>query len=78
MRKAEVAVAFGQSSSAAADAIAHDAQLLHKLSPAMFVEGGAVPIWRTGKIIGAIGVSGAAGVPIGQGDEVCALSGIRG
>ena len=78
MRKAEVALAFGRPSSAAALAVAQDPALLARVSSAMFVEGGAVPIRRGGRIIGAIGVSGAAGVPIGHADEVCASAALRG
>ena len=48
-----------------------------KVTPAMFVEGGALPIRRGGKVIGAIGVSGAAGKIIGRQDEICAAAGLR-
>jgi uncharacterized protein GlcG (DUF336 family) len=78
MRKAEVSVVFGMSSAHARDAIAKEPALLKRVTPAMFVEGGALPIWRFGKLIGAIGVSGAAGTPIGHQDEVCAMAGLRG
>jgi uncharacterized protein GlcG (DUF336 family) len=77
MRKAEVAVTFGMPSSEAHARVAADAQLLKRVTPAMFVEGGAVPILRGGKVIGAVGVSGAAGTVIGQQDEVCAQAGLR-
>jgi uncharacterized protein GlcG (DUF336 family) len=40
------------------------------------VEGGALPIMVGGEVIGAIGVSGAAGSPIGHQDEVCAQAGL--
>jgi uncharacterized protein GlcG (DUF336 family) len=43
----------------------------------MFVEGGALPILEKGQVIGAIGVSGAAGAPIGHQDEVCAAAGLE-
>ena len=78
MRKTGVAIAFAQPSSQVAEAIAKDPALMAKVTPAMFVEGGAVPIRRGGRIIGAIGVSGAAGVPIGHQDEVCARAGLAG
>jgi uncharacterized protein GlcG (DUF336 family) len=42
----------------------------------MFVEGGGLPIVVGGETIGAIGVSGAAGTPIGHQDEVCAQAGL--
>jgi len=76
MRKALAAIAFNTSSSAAHDAVTHDSSLLAKVSPAMFVEGGALPIVVGGETIGAIGVSGAAGTPIGHQDEVCAQAGL--
>jgi len=77
MRKAEVAVVFGRPSAAARDAIAKDPALLKRVTPAMFVEGGGVPIMRGGRLIGAVAVSGAAGMPIGHQDEVCAAAGLR-
>ena len=77
MRKAEAALAFARPSSAVGAAVAADAGLMAKVSPAMFVEGGALPIMRGGQVIGAIGVSGAAGKIIGHQDEVCAAAGLR-
>lgn len=75
-RKAIVTLAFGGlPSSAASSMLQSDKSALARVSPPMFVEGGAVPLWRGGKLIGAIGVSGAAGMPIGHRDEVCALAG---
>ena len=74
MRKAEVALAFGEASSAAQAAVLKDPSLASKVTPAMFVEGGAVPLRRGGRVIGAIGVSGAMGAPIGHADEVCAAA----
>jgi uncharacterized protein GlcG (DUF336 family) len=76
MRKALAALAFKTASSAAHDAVANDSRLLGRVSPAMFVEGGALPIVVGGEVIGAIGVSGAAGSPIGHQDEVCAQAGL--
>jgi uncharacterized protein GlcG (DUF336 family) len=78
MRKAEVAVTFGRSSAQVAEAVARDPAMLSRVTQAMFVEGGAVPILRGGRVVGALGVSGAAGMPIGRQDELCALSGVRG
>jgi uncharacterized protein GlcG (DUF336 family) len=76
MRKALAALAFKSASSAAHDAVSKDNSLLARVTPAMFVEGGALPIVDQTEVIGAIGVSGAAGTPIGHQDEVCAQAGI--
>ena len=75
MRKALVALAFAAPSSTAREAIGRDPALLKKVTPAMFVEGGAVPLRSHGVLVGAIGVSGAAGSPIGAQDERCAAAG---
>jgi len=77
MRKTSVVIAFGEKSSDVRNMLLTDKTQMAKVTPAMFVEGGAVPIMRDGKLIGAIGVSGAAGIPIGHNDEVCALSGLK-
>jgi len=78
MRKAEVALAFDEPSSAAQAQLLKDPSLAGRVTPAMFMEGGAVPI-RVGKrTIGAIGVSGAMGAPIGRADEDCAQQGVIG
>ncbi|MDE2596214.1 MAG: heme-binding protein [Sphingomonadales bacterium] len=77
MRKTEVVRGFAMASSAASAAVGRDPALKAKVTPAMFVEGGALPILRGGRLIGAIGVSGAAGIPIGHNDEVCAAAGLR-
>ncbi len=75
MRKALAALTFAAPSSKVHDALNADPTQLGKVTPAMFVEGGAVPLMAKGKVIGAIGVSGAAGFPIGRQDEVCAAAG---
>ncbi len=75
MRKALVALAFAAPSSQARESIGRDPARLGKVTPAMFVEGGAVPLRAHGTLIGAIGVSGAAGAPIGAQDERCAAAG---
>ena len=72
MRKAQVAVAFGMPSSAARDSVARDPAQLAKVTPVMFVEGGAVPFYLAGELMGAVAVSGAAGPVIGAADEACA------
>ncbi len=72
MRKALVAREFGVPSSQAATMIEADPAQLERVTPAMFVVGGGVPIIRDGELIGALGVSGAAGQVIGQQDEACA------
>jgi uncharacterized protein GlcG (DUF336 family) len=77
MRKALTALAFDRPSSEAAEAVSKDKAMLARIKPNMFVMGGAVPIIVDHATIGAIGVSGAAGVPFGHQDEVCALAGLR-
>jgi uncharacterized protein GlcG (DUF336 family) len=76
-RKALTALAFAMPSSQAAEAVAADKALLGRVTPNMFVMGGALPIVVDHATVGAIGVSGAAGVPFGHQDEVCALAGLR-
>ena len=77
MRKALTALAFESPSAQAADAIESDKRLLARVKPNMFVMGGALPIVVDHVTIGAIGVSGAAGVPFGHLDETCAAAGLR-
>lgn len=77
MRKAITALAFQMPSSQADTEVHQDKSLLKRVTPAMFVEGGALPIMVNGQVIGAIGVSGAAGTPIGHQDEVCAAAGLK-
>lgn len=72
MRKAEGALVFDRPSSQLAAFLAGGTIAMDKVTPAMFIEGGAVPIRRGGRVIGAIGVSGAEGMPIGRRDEACA------
>src|SRR5208282_1228420 len=76
MRKALTALALDMPSSKAGDLLPADKSLLARLTPAMFVMGGALPIKAGPMTIGAIGVSGAAGVPFGHADEICAAAGI--
>ena len=76
MRKALAALAFKMPSGAASERVAKDPALLALVKPNMFVEPGALPIKVGGETIGAIGVSGAAGTPIGLQDEVCAAAGL--
>jgi uncharacterized protein GlcG (DUF336 family) len=77
MRKAITALAFQMPSSQADAEVHQDKSLLKRVTPAMFVEGGALPILEKGQVIVAIGVSGAAGAPIGHQDEVCAAAGLE-
>jgi len=77
MRKALTAAAFEMPSSQANELVPKDKTLLARVTPNMFVEGGALPIVVGGRTIGAIGVSGAAGTPIGHQDEVCAAAGLQ-
>lgn len=72
MRKALVALEFRMPSSEVHELISRQPKNLARITPPMFVEGGAMPLFRDGKIIGAIGVSGAAGKVIGRQDEICA------
>lgn len=76
MRKALTALAFEMPSAKAADRITSDDALLARVKPNMFVMGGALPIIVKHETIGAIGVSGAAGVPFGHQDELCASEGL--
>jgi uncharacterized protein GlcG (DUF336 family) len=77
MRKALTALTFSMPSSKAAEAVPKDGALLARVTPNMFVEGGALPIVDGQETIGAIGVSGAGGAPIGHQDEMCAEAGLR-
>jgi uncharacterized protein GlcG (DUF336 family) len=74
MRKALTALRFEIPSSQANELIPKDPELLARVTPNMFVAGGAVPIMRKGEAIGAIGVSGAGRA---GGDEACAIAGLR-
>jgi uncharacterized protein GlcG (DUF336 family) len=76
MRKALTALATEMPSAKAADLVAGDKALLARIKPNMFVMGGALPIVVNRETIGAIGVSGAAGMPFGHQDELCAASGL--
>jgi uncharacterized protein GlcG (DUF336 family) len=77
MRKALTALKFKMASSRANEVVPKDPALLAQVTPNMFVEGGALPIVVANDIVGAIGVSGAGGAPIGHQDEVCAAAGLR-
>jgi uncharacterized protein GlcG (DUF336 family) len=77
MRKALTALKFKMPSSRANTVVPNDPALLAQVTPNMFVEGGALPIVVAHEIVGAIGVSGAGGAPIGHQDEVCAAAGLR-
>ena len=76
MRKALTALRFEMPSSKASELIPKNKALLARVKPNMFVMGGAVPIVVDHATIGAIGVSGAAGVPFGHQDELCAAAGL--
>jgi uncharacterized protein GlcG (DUF336 family) len=76
-RKALTALVFGTTSLKANEAVWSGAAPMSKVTPDMFVMGGAAPIFQDGKLIGAIGVSGAAGAPPGKSDEDCAYAGLR-
>jgi uncharacterized protein GlcG (DUF336 family) len=77
VRKALLALTFGMPSSEARQRVLKDKASLARVTPNMFVEGGAVPIRVGDEVIGAIGVSGAGGKVIGQQDERCAIAGLE-
>jgi len=77
MRKALTALAFNMPSSKAGETVPKDKALFAHVTPNMFVEGGALPIVVGHATVGAIGVSGAGGTPIGHQDEVCAAAGLQ-
>jgi uncharacterized protein GlcG (DUF336 family) len=83
MRKALTALRFEMPSSQASEIVPKDPELLARVTPNMFVAGGAVPIKHNGETIGAIGVSGAGGRSgpatggVGRQDEACAAAGLR-
>ncbi|HEY1312441.1 MAG TPA: heme-binding protein [Steroidobacteraceae bacterium] len=77
MRKAITALTFKMPSAQVRALVEKDKAQLARVTPAMFVEGGAVPITADGKVIGAIGASGAGGSPIGHQDESCAIAGLN-
>jgi uncharacterized protein GlcG (DUF336 family) len=77
MRKALAALAFKLPSSALSARIAGERSLLARVTPAMFIAGGALPIMAGDELIGAIGASGAGGAVLGQQDERCALAGLN-
>jgi uncharacterized protein GlcG (DUF336 family) len=70
------ALTFKMPSSTASELVPKDKTLLSRVTPNMFVEGGAVPIVVNGEVIGAIGASGAGGTVIGKQDELCAAAGL--
>ena len=76
-RKALTALTFGTTSLEANRRVWSGAEPMSRVTPQMFVMGGAVPIYRDGDLIGAVGVSGAAGPPpYGSEDESCAMAGL--
>jgi uncharacterized protein GlcG (DUF336 family) len=77
IRKALVALTFAQPSAQAREQILKDKASLARVTPNMFVEGGAVPIRIADQVIGAIGVSGAGGAVMGRQDELCAMAGLE-
>jgi uncharacterized protein GlcG (DUF336 family) len=77
MRKAATALEYRMPSSKVAATILNDSKLLARMTPVMFISGGALPIWRGKELIGAIASSGAHGEgPIGTQDEICAKAGL--
>ena len=76
VRKALTALTFKMPSSKAHQLVPKSKDLLARVTPNMFVEGGAVPLLVGDEVIGAIGVSGAGGAVIGRQDEICAQAGL--
>ncbi|MEO8307342.1 MAG: heme-binding protein [Pseudomonadota bacterium] len=77
MRKAATSRAFRLPSSKVGATIAQDKSMLTRLTPTMFIAGGALPLWRGKVLVGAIASSGAHGAgPIGTEDEICAQAGL--
>jgi uncharacterized protein GlcG (DUF336 family) len=76
MRKALTALTFKMPSSQANQVVPKSKELLARVTPNMFVEGGALPLLAGNAVIGAIGVSGAGGSAIGRQDELCAQAGL--
>jgi len=76
MRKAMTALTFKMPSSQANQVVPKNKELLARVTPNMFVEGGALPLLVGNAVIGAIGVSGAGGSVIGRQDEICAQAGL--
>lgn len=77
MRKAAAALEFQVPSSKVGATAPGNPAMLARMTPVMFVAGGAVPIWRGKELIGAIAASGAKGEgPIGTQDEICAKAGL--
>jgi uncharacterized protein GlcG (DUF336 family) len=71
-RKALTALALEEPSSQAMKEVAGNTEAAKRIGPAMTTMPGAVPILRGGKVIGAVGVSGARS---GEADELCAAAG---
>ena len=76
MRKALTALTFKMPSSRANQLVPKSSELLARVTPNMFVEGGALPLLVGNDVIGAIGASGAGGAVIGRQDELCAQAGL--
>jgi uncharacterized protein GlcG (DUF336 family) len=76
MRKAETSLVFKMPSSEVNERAQQDKSILQRVTPSMLLDGGALPIVLFGKVIGAIGTSGAAGIIIGAQDEICARAGL--
>lgn len=76
-RKAAAAIEYRVPSSRVGATIQGNRDMLARMTPVMFIAGGAVPVWRGRELIGAIAASGAKGEgPIGTQDEACAKAGL--
>ncbi len=70
-RKGLAAIEFKVPTSQLRELVAADSTLVSRITPRMAVFGGAVPLIVSGRVLGAIGVSGAST----QEDEACAAAG---
>ncbi len=69
MRKAIAALEFAKPSSRANDLAKTDKAMWPRITPSMLLDGGAVPLFANGRLIGALAASGAPGAVIGEQDE---------
>lgn len=73
-RKAAATLEFGLPSRQVRPYLEANPEEMSRVTPVMFLNGGAIPLLRDGEIIGAVGVSGAAGGADGLQDEICATA----
>ena len=73
-RKAAATIEFGIPSMEVRPYLEANPEDLSRVTPVMFLNGGAIPLFRNGEMIGAVAVSGAAGGPGGLKDHECATA----